>query len=349
MHYLQSIGNDVEIIDYQPEYLKCFRPFNVATRYASNIMLKILYIVAKLPGRLLSYLKYLTSKRKTNFENFRNKYYRITDKSYTSCEQLSTDLPEADLYIAGSDQIWNTMMNNGKDPSFYLQFAHGSAVTSTYAASFSVSKIPVSLKAELKERIQAIHYVSVREATAIDILEDLGIYNGTVVLDPVFLLNKQEWSYVEGNMFFSERYILVYDFENSSMVKKYALKYAREHNVKIYSIYRNNYCDKSFEDYGPDMFLTLIKNADFILSNSFHATAFSLIYEKEFTVIKREEGINSRMSDLLNTVGLSDRVIDDYKTMKKIDYEPVRQKLDINIKSSMGFLEKVLNSVDNRS
>lgn len=346
MHYLGSLDNDVEIIDYVPDWFKHFRPFYCATpRFAANPVLKFAYICAKFPGRVKSYRKYNKSARKANFDAFRSKYYKLTNH-YDSFAELMSKPVDADLFIAGSDQIWNTMMDNGKDPAYYLQFVPDEKVTATYAASFSVSEIPDALKSQIKKRIDSIDFVSVREKSAIDILDELGIYNAKVVLDPVFLLNKEHWTEIESNAKFDDDYILVYDFEGTEEVENFAAKYAKEHNLKIYSLYSNNYCDKSFEDYGPDMFLSLIKNAAFVLSNSFHATAFSLIYEKEFCVIKRQEGINSRMIDLLDSVGIHDRIVCDYKEFSEIDYSAVKELLELQINYSKAYLNTVLNGVE---
>lgn len=345
MHYLEDLGNDVEIIDYFPEYFKHFRPLYCGTpKYAANPVTRFAYICAKFPGRLKSYLEYKKSDRKKNFEAFRDKYYRLTD-TYESFEELKANPPKADLYIAGSDQIWNTMMNNGKDPAYYLQFAPKNTTTATYAASFSVSEIPDELKEQTKKYIKSIDFVSVREKSALKILDDLGILNGQAVLDPVFLLEKKQWSKIESNIKLDDEYVLVYDFEGSDEVKNFAVKYAQKHNLKIYSLYKNEYCDKSFENFGPDVFLSLIKNAEFIVSNSFHATAFSLIYEKEFAVIKRQEGINSRMVDLLESVGIDDRIVDSYQEFNAIDFNLVKEKLEIEVEKSKDYLKEVLESV----
>ena len=345
MHYLEDLGNDVEIIDYFPEYFKHFRPLYCGTpKYAANPVTRFAYICAKFPGRLKSYLEYKKSDRKKNFEAFRDKYYRLTD-TYESFEELKANPPKADLYIAGSDQIWNTMMNNGKDPAYYLQFAPKNTTTATYAASFSVSEIPDELKEQTKKYIKSIDFVSVREKSALKILDDLGILNGQAVLDPVFLLEKKQWSKIESNIKLDDEYVLVYDFEGSDEVKNFAVKYAQKHNLRIYSLYKNEYCDKSFENFGPDVFLSLIKNAEFIVSNSFHATAFSLIYEKEFAVIKRQEGINSRMVDLLESVGIDDRIVDSYQEFNAIDFNLVKEKLEIEVEKSKDYLKEVLESV----
>ena len=347
MRYLESLGNDVEIIDYYPEWFKPFRPFYCGTqKYASNPFLKFSYICVKLPGRIKSYVKYIKSKRKKNFEAFRERYYKLTN-TYNTFDELKTNPPKADLYIAGSDQIWNTMMNNGKDPAYYLQFAPAGSMTATYAASFSVSEIPDELKEQIRKYIDNINFVSLREKSALAILEDLSIQNGCAVLDPVFLLDRKQWEELENNIKLDDAYVLVYDFEGNEKVKRFAIEYAQKHNLKVYSLYKNDYCDNSFEDYGPDVFLSLINNADFIVSNSFHATAFSLIYEKEFAVIKRQEGINSRMVDLLESVGINDRIVDSYQEFNAIDYNLVKDKLEVEVEKSKGYLNRVLESVIN--
>lgn len=345
MHYLELLGNDVEIINYVPPQFKHYRPFYCGTpKYAKNPILKVAYICAKFPGRCVSYIKYTISKRKKNFEDFWGKYYHLTRK-YESFYELKSDPPIADLYIAGSDQIWNIMMDNGKDPAYYLQFVPKDKKTATYAASFSVSSIPDELKPKIKEYIESIDFVSVREKSAFTILDDLGIQNAQAVLDPVFLLDVDQWHEVEGKVQFEDKYVLVYDFENSSIVKNFAIEYSKKHNLKIYSLYNNEYCDKSFEDYGPDVFLDLIKNAEFVVSNSFHATAFSLIYEKEFAVIKRQEGINSRMSDLLESVGIKGRIVDSYQEFESLDYKMVKHNLTTETRTSKDYLNKVLENM----
>lgn len=345
MHYLETLGNDVEIINYCPEYFKHFRPFVCSNpKFEKNAIIKLLYLSAKFPGRVISYLKYLKSPRKANFELFRSKYYKLTD-TYESFDELKKNPPKADLYIAGSDQIWNTMMNNGKDPAYYLQFAPKNSAKATYAASFSVSEIPNELKEQTKKYIDSIDFVSVREKSALAILEDLGIQKGCAVLDPVFLLDKNQWKELESDIYPDDSYVLVYDFEGTDTVKNFTVEYAKRNNLKIYSLYNNGYCDKSFADYGPDVFLSLIKNAEFIVSNSFHATAFSLIYEKEFCVVKRQEGINSRMVDLLDSVGISDRIVSDFRELSPIDYSKVKEKLDREIDSSKKYLDVVLENV----
>ena len=101
----------------------------------------------------------------------------------------------------------------------------------------------------------------------------------------------------------------MYDFEGNERIKKIALKLAAEHNLKVFTInVRLDYSYKSFKNIGPAEFVSLIRDAKYIISNSFHGTVFSLIYKKEFFVVSREEGINTRMQNLLGYLNLSDRL-----------------------------------------
>lgn len=342
--YLERMGHEVEIINYCPKYFNYFQPFTCSNpRYDVNIFTKAAYLCAKFPGRLASYVMYIISARKSNFEVFRNKHYKLT-RRYFSFAELRSDPPQADLYIAGSDQIWNPMMNNGKDPAFFLQFVPEGKIRVAYAASFAVTSIPEMLKPTMAKQLKMLDYIGVRESSALSILEDMGITAAKVVLDPVFLLHREEWMEIEADMPLKEKYLLVYDFEKSEEIKNDAVKYAYGHGLKIYSLYNCDYCDRSFENYGPDIFLALVHHATFILSNSFHATAFSLIYEKNFFVIERIEGINSRMTDLLKLAGVEDRIsnmLDMSVVDSKINYSEVREKLYPMICASEQYLKEV--------
>ena len=191
--------------------------------------------------------------------------------------------------------------------------------------------------------ISNLDYISVRESSGVSIINNLGIDGAQTVMDPVFLLDAEDWRQVEKNLNLKQHYILVYDFDKSDAVKTFVLKKAKEENLKIYSIQKCDYADKCFWNEGPAAFLSLVRNANFIVSNSFHATAFSLIFEKQFAVFNRNEKINTRMHDLLKTVGLENRIIfDGFRELTEIDYAVVNPKLANEIENSKQYINKVL-------
>lgn len=345
MTYLTNLGHDVEIIDYKPDYLSNHYRLDLVAnpRYNNNVVIKLLYLSAKLPGRLKA--KY--GKRKKLFDEFKKEYLRVTDRRYSSNEELRKNLPEADIYIAGSDQIWNTNFQNGKDPAFFLEFVPDDKTKASYAASFAISELPDSEKQRIKKALKRMNYISVREKSGLKILKDLDINDGVNVLDPVFLLSKDEWDEIVPSINYKEKYILVYDFDSSSEIKEIVVSMAQKNHYKIYSFFKNDYADKFFEDTGPIEFVSLIKEAQYIVSNSFHGTAFSLIYNKDFFVVNRKENINTRMRDLLLKLKLDDRLVNnksDIDGVIIINYYQVSTELNQLINESKKYLDKILDN-----
>lgn len=333
-----SSGHDYQIIDYKPSYLSGH--FNLAAvsnpKYDLPIV-KQLYLLAKLPGRLRALPK------KQLFDQFTLKYLKLSENKYASNEELKNNCPQADLYIAGSDQIWNTLFQNGIDPAFYLDFVPADKRKISYAASFATEEIAPEYKLFVESQVSRIDAVSVREQSAIDILQDLHIKNATLVCDPVFLLTQLQWaSLIPKSDEASKPYILVYDCEGSSLVRSIAEELRRKTEMPIYavsSIY-GKYANKLFENSGPLEFLRLIANAEYVVANSFHALAFSIIFKKNFFIVNRSEKINTRMRDFLRYLSLDNRLISNPKELNTsdIDYSKCEHKLCSLIQESKNYL-----------
>lgn len=345
MTYLKKQGNDVEIIDYKPEYLSGhYRLFSIDNpKWEKNILTKVVYLSLKVPYKIPGL------KRKRKFDKFTKKYLSITNKRYTSNEELKSDPPKADAYLCGSDQIWNSLHKNGRDKAFYLDFVTDDKIKAAYAASFATDSIEDKHKDMVKSIVSRLDGVGVREISGVKILHDLGIEKAVNVLDPVFLLDNNEWNTI-GNRNFNEKYILVYDFDNNPLIKKLAKDISHKNGYKIYTInhYKAGYEDKSFRFSGPEIFVSLVRNAEFVISNSFHAIVFSIIYEKQVAIVNRTEAINTRMRDLLQELGLENRLIKDNnynldELIKKIRYTKVKQILNGKIEFSKGYLEEILS------
>lgn len=340
--YLVEQGHEVEIIDYKPPYLNnYYRLSTISNPKYDRFLVRSLYLLAKLPGRLLSL------KRKKAFDNFTATHLKLTTRRYDSNEALKKDCPIAEIYIAGSDQIWNTIFPNGRDAAFYLDFVPQGTKRASYAASFATEQIVEGYEDFVRGMVSKINCVSVREQTGVQILQELGIEGASQVCDPVFLLDKEEWSEIAPTED-GENYLLIYDSENSPLIKEIAITLAKRLNVKIYSVspVRVDYADRNYNMSGPIKFVSLINNAEFIISNSFHGTAFSLIFEKNMCVVKRSEGINTRMQCLLDGLGMSDRLVGaDYNIedlIKKIDYSKVNEFLKETIVQSKQFLKETI-------
>ena len=135
--YLMSLGHEVFIIDYKPFYLEHYILWGGAYGKYNKPLIKEAYSLAHLPKRIAAWFEL----RKRNFDGFTRKYLNVTKKTYTNNNELKINPPDADIFFAGSDQIWNTMFSNGKDPAFYLDFVSDGAIKASYAASFATTSI----------------------------------------------------------------------------------------------------------------------------------------------------------------------------------------------------------------
>lgn len=333
--YLSSQGHFVEIIDYKPDYLsRHYRLTTIGNPKYNKPLIKYLYILAKLPIRLISL------RRKHTFDLFTKRSLKLTHR-YNSYQELKNNPPQADCYIAGSDQIWNTLFQNGKDPAFYLDFAPSDKIKISYAASFSTTSIQEIYLPFVKKQLQNFHSISIRERSSLPLLFSLG-FKGVAVCDPVFLLSKEKWESFLLPQKKHEKYVLVYDFDNNQVFKSIAETIAENHGLKIYNIgaTQKKYASKNFIYSGPFEFLSLIHDASYVISNSFHATAFSLIFQRDFCVINRKEDINIRMSSLLNDLHLTNRIVSEYSNSLKIpiDYSSINSIIGKKTHFSKQFL-----------
>lgn len=340
LEFLNSNGHQAETIHYKPDYLSGHFNLWALSNPKFNIpILKQLYLLAKLPGRLKSL------PRKKAFDQFAEKYIPTDKTLYTRNTDLKHNLPKADAFICGSDQIWNSFFQNGKDPAFYLNFVPKTKRKIAYAASFAIDELADEVKPLVEENVANLDYVGVRETSGVRILNELGINNAVQVLDPVFLLDKRHWQ----SKFVShinEEYIFIYDFDSNPLIKEIALQLKKEKGYKIYTVNGNiDYADQNFVLEGPEKFLSLVFSAKQVISNSFHAVAFSLIFEKQIIVINRSEKINTRMRDLLALFNLNQRLVStkqESSNLTEIDYKLINSAKEFHIQRSKEFLLKAL-------
>lgn len=315
-NYLIQQGHDVEIINYQPEYLT--RKYNYMWVNPESKMSK--YLCTRIIYRILKFLQRQTTlKRKKQFDVFNHQILKVTRKKYLTYEELKNNPPNADLYIVGSDQIWNTFYETGRDSAFYLEFVQKGEKAS-YAASFSYLDIDSNNLTRIQKSLEKFKAVSVREYHGLKILEKMNI-PGTWVLDPVFLLSTENWKSLMSDFSKKEKFLLIYDFEKNALLKDFAIEYAKQKKLKIYSIndtYPLQYADRNFNNAGPKEFLSLIYNCDAFISNSFHGTAFSIIFNKPVFVFNRHRHkVNSRMESIMSLFELNEFIINDKTEFQK--------------------------------
>jgi len=237
----------------------------------------------------------------------------------TTPQDLIEIASDYDAYIVGSDQVWNPRLA-GDDINWFLSFTDKKKIA--YAASFGLSVLPKQYLAKYKEQIKHLDSISVREESAAKLIQDMGISKPQVVLDPVFLLTKEQWLKLAVQPK-QQKYILCYYMPGFAPVEKkiktLAKFYAQKYNYSILNVGKKEYSrfffwEDNLRAIGPAEFLGLIANAEMVITNSFHGTAFSVLFDKKFiSVINTALGkkdLSSRIVDLLGSIKHTSSLLD---------------------------------------
>lgn len=303
--YLCRLGHDAKVIDYMP--VRHPHHHHQRSRLRAILESSLFRPIARSAYR---YREYRRRDRRRRFAEYLSTL-PVTDR-YSSLAQLRDDPPEADLYIAGSDQIWNPRLSNGRDPAFYLDFGPDHVRRASYAASFASRRLPVDSLHLIQHQLARLDHISVRESSGLDILSSIG-YKGLQVVDPVFLLPRSCWDQAADRSEIRHKgsYILLYTFDAGPLITATARRISKETGLPVISVspyhikgMKRNYCNA-----GPLEFLWLVRGASVILTESFHALAFAMIFHVPFFAFRRQENLNARITDFLSSLGLSRRLI----------------------------------------
>lgn len=278
------------------------------------------------------------------FDKFIKSLIDNTDSVYTNEEEL--EKLDIDVWICGSDQIWNTDITRGFNKGFFLDFeTKGKKVS--YAVSMGIPRLPEKYEEEFKKCINNLDYISVREDSLEQYAKEFTNKEVVKVTDPTLLLDTDEYDDLILDNKIKEKYLLIYALGPDSRLEEIAKKKAKEKGLKIYEVNdfkeKKHFCDQ-ISHAGPCEFVTLIKNADCIVTNSFHGTIFSIIFEKDFYTITRLNR-NSRMESILAIVDMKDRLIENPEEIDRVktqDYKKAKENLKKEISKSREFLEKAI-------
>ena len=345
---LQSKGYDVEFINY---YRKNLIANNLLKNQLENSKFFSKNYFTKVIGKIL--LPYTINKQVNVFNDFISKNINTTTKTYFSFEELKKEIPEADIYCTGSDQMWNSEWNQGIERAFYLDFLPDDAKRFALSSSFGREKLNDNEKEETKRMLSKYKAISVREKTGLNILNDLGINNGKHVLDPTLLLNKEQWTnFVRGKRVTKKdkKYILVYQLNmKNKEFDDYVKKLSKAKRMPVIRVSINNY--QRFK-YGkliatPSVidFLDYFINAEYVVTDSFHGTAFSINLNKQFICIFPKK-FSTRLDSILQLTQLQDRKLVDnddvFKIDNKIDYKNVNKVLDEKRKETLDYIDDAI-------
>lgn len=339
--YLNDTGRPCQVLNYVPDHVRRIYRLTEWPRSAAGVV-RFVYQIANYGPR---------KRRKEKFQAFRQEYLPLSGEEFGTHPQLIQAANGVDTVICGSDQIWNPAIHDF-DEGYFLSFPEVKCRRVSYAASFGQDQVAEDVKPEMKRRLSGFEAVAFREHSAQRLMQELTGVSAPLVLDPVFLQDADLWRKMAKPVKAQKPYLLMYMLSDPKGLP-YALKdYAKQNNMDHLSIgflprdvkYRMN------RDYslGPEEFLGAVEGAEVIVTNSFHCTAFSIIFEKNFYVrVNQGKGSrNDRMVTLLTELGLEDRLL--YGDTlppnfdEPIDYQTVRQRLRQWIDASKEYLERVL-------
>lgn len=290
------------------------------------------------------------------FRAFRQEHLQVFRTGYAAYEDYLKNPPRYDVYLCGSDQIWNP--NLYCDNGFYFAgFAPESALKIAYASSIGVSYVNKQQAAFMAPLLNRLDVISTREEKGADIINTISEKNATVVLDPTLLLEADDWAKVAAPRMIAEPYVFCYLFGERDYVETVKQHVREMTGMKVVSIpfvpRELNSVDEKIFDAGPAEFISLIQNASMVLTDSFHATAFSINLKTPFISLCRfaqsdRKGMNDRLVTTLNLVGLQDRLVDaddriSEEFLYDIDFDKAHGLLDEKRRQDRQFLADALH------
>ncbi len=317
---LRSMGGDAVVIDYRPRYHeKRYSVFgnpleNARTAYGKYRQQGVFEASMRASRAFLGTIKAHKNiikklKSKLSFKKFIERNISLT-KKYRTLEELRKDPPGCDVYVSGSDQLWNPGITEGKpDLVYFLDFAPKAARRVTYAVSAcELGEIPD----EAAEAIKKLDHISLREAEMKERIEAVFEKEVRISADPVFLLSPEEYLRIMREPAVEEPYILVYAIPDSGIPRFCGAvnRIAEESGARCVDISPEKLVLRGRARHlpaAPGEFLGYIRKADLVVTNSFHATAFSLIFNKKFIAVPNMTR-SSRITELLGRLELQGRI-----------------------------------------
>lgn len=334
---IKKVGGSPLLINYVPTRVTCKKYFQ--NIHSLNSLFKK---VLMFPNFILNkYVYFMYLKR----------YCIISKKIYDKDDFLAS-CPKSDIYLVGSDQVWNSTHNEGLNRRYFLDGFPKDTWKISFASSIGKTRLDKAESDKIKQMLQSFRAISVREKSAQELLDKMGI-KSTHVLDPTFMLNSEEWRPFMSKRLINEDYILVYlpyNITDKNLIYQSVRRIARRKNLKVVTFSKDfrkdRYADKTVFYASPGDFLSLMYNASFIMTNSFHGTAFSVNLNKLFFVYY-PSGFSTRIASILELTGLEDRLlsnlITDEQIDKVVDYNSVNMILDMEREKSLDFLHESLN------
>ena len=292
-------------------------------------------------------------KSQSVFRQFIKQNIHISNTKYCGYDDLTMNPPSADIYCTGSDQMWNTFWNQGIEKSFFLEYAPIGKKRISFSTSIGNTAFSELEEEQAVPLIQKFDFVTVREKSAETLLRHYGV-DAVAIPDPTLLFDRDFWMRLASDEIRRPPYLLVYqlhpthkDADFDAAVKQIAREKGLEIVRVVYSRANRKFGKKEYLP-SVERFLSLLRNADYIVTDSFHGTAFSINFEKQFAVLYPTQ-FSTRMQSLLELTGLTDRRYEDTSSLERylepINYEKPREILNAERQRTREMFRSMVDSI----
>lgn len=359
---LNKLGVDSEAIDF--DNLKADINKRKWKYFLSNILdativkEKSRVVSKKMRMTFDSSLSEKIAQRDAAFDQFCYNGFKVSRK-FVSWEDLSSACREYDAVIVGSDQLW--LPSNVAGDFYTLSFAPDEVKKISYATSFGIGAVPEKMKKQYTNFLTRIDFLSARETSGQEIIKACTDRDVQLVCDPTMLLKVEDWSEISSSRLVDGDYIFCYFMGDNPEQREFVIKLAKRENCKIVALLHldqyisadEDYVDEAPYNISPADFVSLVKNAKYICTDSFHGTVFSIIFSKNFFTFKRFNkkaslSTNTRLTSLLNKLDLNDRLFTGFESVEENlevkNYSFVQEKLRLFREDSICYLMKSLDS-----
>lgn len=332
---LKKLGFEPVCVNYIPPRITWYRYWKEANISIKKLLWRILYAP-------IAFLE------KRRFSSYLSKHCKVSKAIYDS-DDFVKECPKADVYMTGSDQVWNFTYNEGLDAHYFFDGVVGKKIA--YASSIGNSELSGEEFGLVRDYTRDYTAISVRESSAVAIFEKMG-RKVEHVLDPTMMLNNQEWPRFSNPRLIKNPYLFVYlpyNTVDKKLCYESIRKIAKEKKLQVvtfsYDFFKDTYADRTILFADPGDFLSLMIHADYVVTNSFHGTAFSINLHKNFFVFMPSK-FSTRITSVLEMFGVEERLLTKEIAPQQIDvaidYDVVERQLEDERNKANEYLKKAL-------
>lgn len=349
--FLSLEGHEVDVINYRlpaiDDVYRLFKPefpYEKPKKNAKHQKKQLQDVKKQEPEKVLAYER---------FEQFIEKKLHTT-KPYTSFAELAEEKFSYDALITGSDQVWNTGLTGGVNPAYLLDFGPEEARRISYAVSRGDKPLSDQDRLYFERKLAGFDFVSVREENVAEEIQQLTDLEVSVTADPTFLLEREHFDTIRKKYDIPQPYIYVHNVHLTRVDQRLctvAEELSKQTGLPVVANRKNQFAYSNeledASDIGPREFLDVIANAEYVVTNSFHATAFALIYHRNFITIPALRN-PERMQKLLERLQVKNHLIESAEELPEdltsltIDYEALERLKAEYAKTSKEFLRDAL-------